>query len=229
MKNMSVWRSAAQAFHLIGQGPGAFFALSLKYFLVILLILAGGCVPGYALFKALYYKTLTDTTMFMWGFIGSIVWFFAALLISEGFFYRYCQQLLAFCKTGVLDRHVGSAGLRVSLRLSGLILCMFGAVIIGLMLLIVPGIILAVRLRYGMWVLIDQECSIVHALKTSYKLTEGYFWPLAGFSVFSALVGSKLIRIPFITPIAWLIDVHIYQALKTEHQNVSQNAPIEVI
>jgi len=58
---------------------------------------------------------------------------------------------------------------------------LFGvAVIVGLLLLIIPGIFLAVRLGLGEAVVIAEGKSGPAALRRSYELTRGRFWPLLG-------------------------------------------------
>lgn len=61
--------------------------------------------------------------------------------------------------------------------------------VIGLGLLIVPGIWFGVRFGFAPLILIDKEkCGVFEAFSKSYEITSGYFWPLLGLALLSFLV-----------------------------------------
>lgn len=61
--------------------------------------------------------------------------------------------------------------------------------VIGLCLLIVPGIWFMVRFAFAPIIMIDkEECGIIEAFKRSYALTEGHFWPLLGMGILAWLI-----------------------------------------
>ncbi|MEG1616250.1 MAG: hypothetical protein RR202_09130 [Bacteroidales bacterium] len=67
---------------------------------------------------------------------------------------------------------------------------LFGiATVIGISLLIVPGIWFLVRFGLAPMVIIDKEnTSVIEAFKESYRLTDGHSWPILGFYGVSILV-----------------------------------------
>lgn len=57
-------------------------------------------------------------------------------------------------------------------------------VVVGIILLIIPGIYLAVRLQFYKFIVIDNEnMGPVNALKKSMDITRGHFWKLLGFMI----------------------------------------------
>ncbi len=72
--------------------------------------------------------------------------------------------------------------------LVGSILYMF-AVAIGIILIILPGIYLAVRLQFYSYFIVEHEgMNAIDALKKSMAITEGKFWHLFGFMLLIILV-----------------------------------------
>lgn len=52
------------------------------------------------------------------------------------------------------------------------------AVVVGLLLLVVPGIVLAVRLQFYQYLIVDKNMGPLEALRTSWDMTDGSFWGL---------------------------------------------------
>jgi uncharacterized membrane protein len=61
-------------------------------------------------------------------------------------------------------------------------------VFVGFILLIIPGIILAVRLQYATYLIVDKNLGPIEALKTSWKLTRGNTWNLFFFGILLGLI-----------------------------------------
>lgn len=59
-----------------------------------------------------------------------------------------------------------------------------GAVFLGTLFFIIPGIWLAVRLQFYNFLIVDQRLKGIDALKESFDITKGYGWPLFFFSFF---------------------------------------------
>ncbi len=93
-------------------------------------------------------------------------------------------------------------------------------VLLGLILLILPGIFLGVRLQFYKYLILDENLNPVHALKRSWSITEGQVWHLIGYSlsVFGVLILGALalgigllVAIPTIT----FSSIHVYRTLAT--------------
>lgn len=65
------------------------------------------------------------------------------------------------------------------------------AVSIGIILLIVPGIYLAIRLQFYSAYIVEEDCGIMESLQKSWKLTEGQVMPL--FLLFLAMIGIAIV------------------------------------
>jgi uncharacterized membrane protein len=80
-------------------------------------------------------------------------------------------------------------------------------VIIGIIMLIVPGIIFACRLAFVPYLVIDRKMEAMEALKTSWELTKGHGWKifligLLGF--FIVIAGLIVLFFGIIISIMWI-------------------------
>jgi uncharacterized membrane protein len=96
--------------------------------------------------------------------------------------------------------------------LTGLII--FG----GFILLIIPGIYFAVRLKYACYLVVDKNLSPVDAVKESWKITKGSVWNLFFFGIVLCLINILgflcLIVGLFITvPLSMLATTFVYRKL----------------
>lgn len=93
------------------------------------------------------------------------------------------------------------------------------AVICGLVLLILPGIYLAIRLQFFSYVTVeDKHVGPIQALKRSWGMTHGKFWKLFGWSIvvfFVNLAGLLLLGLGllFTVPITALAYTELYKKL----------------
>lgn len=62
------------------------------------------------------------------------------------------------------------------------------AVMIGMILLIIPGIFIAMRCSQYMTAIVDRNMGIMESLSYSYQITRNNFWRLIGLSILGALV-----------------------------------------
>lgn len=93
--------------------------------------------------------------------------------------------------------------------------------LVGLLLFIVPGIIIAITLAFWSYLVIDRELGPIEALKESARLTRGRRWQLFVFFlllvIFNILGFLALIVGVFITiPVSTLASVHVFRALQQE-------------
>ena len=62
-------------------------------------------------------------------------------------------------------------------------------VIVGLILLVIPGIYLAIRLQFYKFLIVDKgDIGPIESLKESWKMTKGYAWNLFLFLILIALL-----------------------------------------
>lgn len=99
---------------------------------------------------------------------------------------------------------------------------LFGVIlIVGLILLIIPGIIWGVKYSMSVLVAVDRGLSPKDALKKSAELTRGYFWPLLSFYAVVAIVNSFTSNQDFLYgvlfllsfPLTLLAQVYVYRKL----------------
>jgi len=102
------------------------------------------------------------------------------------------------------------------------------AVVVGLLLLIVPGIIAALAFYFTQYLIVERKLWPFEALKESARITKGHRWQLALFSL--ALFGlnilgalALLIGLLVTIPVSMLAVVHVYRIL--EHK-ASEVAPV---
>lgn len=109
-------------------------------------------------------------------------------------------------------------------------------VLVGLVLLILPGIYLAVRLQFSPYLIVDDEnMGPIESLKKSMKLTQGIFWKLFGFSVVTLLfniAGALCFGIGLLItlPITGIAYTKLYRKLsetdKYHHDMHHHDAPV---
>ena len=97
---------------------------------------------------------------------------------------------------------------------------LFGIIIIvGLLLLIIPGIIWFIKYHYYWFLIVDKEMGPIEAIKHSGKITQGVKWDLFlfGWVVFGLiLVGllACLIGVFVTIPVAGVAGAYIYRKLE---------------
>jgi uncharacterized membrane protein len=96
------------------------------------------------------------------------------------------------------------------------------AVLLGTILLIVPGVYIAVRFKFFPYIVIENEnASIKDLIRMTYKLSTGHFWPLFFFLAIAAVLnvlGSLLFVIGLVVtvPVTVFASAYMYSRLK-EH------------
>lgn len=94
------------------------------------------------------------------------------------------------------------------------------AVVIGTVLLIVPGIYLALRLQFFTAFIVEEDCGIMESLKKSWALTEGQVMPLfllALAMIGIAIVGCILFFVGLIVaiPLIYMMQYYTFRKLNT--------------
>jgi uncharacterized membrane protein len=102
-------------------------------------------------------------------------------------------------------------------------------VVIGLFALIVPGIIIACRLAFVSYIVMDKKLDPIEAVELSWKLTRGHGWTifLMGFvSFFIILCGLILMIVGIFPAIMWVSSsfATLYQAVLKEKEK-----PVEAV
>ncbi len=92
------------------------------------------------------------------------------------------------------------------------------ATALGFVLLLVPGIILAIRLQFWPYFLVDKKVGPIEAIKMSWHATKGYSWDLVGFGLTMLalnLLGllALIVGIAVTAPITLLATAYVYRKL----------------
>jgi len=102
-------------------------------------------------------------------------------------------------------------------------LLVFALVAIGLFALIIPGIIIACRLAFVKYIVMDKKVDPIEAVEMSWKLTRGHGWTifLMGFvSFFIAIFGFCLMFVGIFPAIIWIASsfASLYQSVLLEKE-----------
>lgn len=104
-------------------------------------------------------------------------------------------------------------------------------VVLGLVLLIVPGIYLALRYQFFSYLIIDKNLGPIEALKGSAVMTDGVKWKLFGLSL--TLLGLNLLGVVALVvgllvtvPMSIMAYVYVYRALRDRTAVVPQGTPV---
>lgn len=102
------------------------------------------------------------------------------------------------------------------------------AVSIGIILLLVPGIYLAVRLQFCTQFIVEENCGITESLKKSWQLTEGQVMPLLLLlltMIGIALVGCILFFIGIFVamPLIYMMQCYVFRKLNAVSANEIQS------
>lgn len=91
-------------------------------------------------------------------------------------------------------------------------------VVVGLILLVIPGIVWAIKFRYYTYFMVDRRLGPIDALRASSKITEGVKWKLFFLGIVLALinlVGALLLLagLLFTIPLSLMAEVYVYRKL----------------
>jgi hypothetical protein len=103
---------------------------------------------------------------------------------------QYALIAAALRKLGLIGEGEGAAKLPA---MFGLLFVTNLATLIGVVLLIVPGVILAVRWSIVVPILLAERTTIREAMRQSWERTAGRFWPI--FGVFAIFTGALVVAV----------------------------------
>ncbi len=111
-------------------------------------------------------------------------------------------------------------------RYLGVSILMPLTVLAGLLLLIVPGIIWAVRFSFSPLIVVDTKTGPVKAMRESWAITKGNFWTLLGFWLVIGLIniaGLAVFGIGLLItiPISTFASVYVYRLLSQAKAGVT--------
>lgn len=96
------------------------------------------------------------------------------------------------------------------------------AVLLGFFCLVVPGIILAIRLSFVSYLVIDRKLGPLEAIHESWEMTRGHSWNLFGMgvaAVLAAILGLLCLVVGVLVAIAWIYCAHaVYYRCVEEQQ-----------
>jgi uncharacterized membrane protein len=104
-------------------------------------------------------------------------------------------------------------------------------VIIGLVLLVIPGIIAALGLMFTSYLIVDKNRGPIEAYKESWRITKGHRWQLASLVAMIVLLNilglvALVVGLLVTIPVSMLAMVHAYR--KLEH-GASEVTPVPVV
>ena len=98
--------------------------------------------------------------------------------------------------------------------------------IVGLILLVVPGIIVALMLMFTCYIVVDRNMGPIEALKESKRITKGHLGQLFGFFLLFLLINilgavALVVGLLVSVPVTMLAMVHAYRTLAQSGTSVS--------
>lgn len=106
-------------------------------------------------------------------------------------------------------------------------LLVFALVILGMFALIVPGIIIACRLAFVSYIVMDKKLDPIEAVELSWKLTKGHGWQIffMGFvSIFIVIFGLILMIVGILPAIMWVCSsfASLYESVLREKEKPAE-------
>jgi len=112
-------------------------------------------------------------------------------------------------------------------------LLVFALVVLGLFALIIPGIIIACRLVFVSYIIMDKKLDPIEAVELSWKLTKGHGWTIffMGFtSIFLIIFGLLLLIVGIFPAIMWVCSsfATLYQSVLQEKEKPAEQVTQQV-
>ncbi|WP_167607326.1 hypothetical protein [Maribellus sediminis] len=94
-------------------------------------------------------------------------------------------------------------------------------VILGVMLLVIPGIIVACRLAFVSYLVMDKDMEAMKAVEKSWQMTRGHGWKIFGMAILSFFIFFAGVIVFFVGAIVSLMWIHsafasLYQSVLNE-------------
>lgn len=149
-----------------------------------------------------------------WGSISQLIFSLVGLFLTVGFF-KIATEIVDNKNTNWTDLFKNGRFL-ITYFITHIIFALI--VLVGLILIIVPGIMWAVQFSFYPLFVIDRNLGPIDALKASSMITRGYKWQLAGFYILVIIgngIGFALFGIGaiFTIPFTLLTYAYIYRKL----------------
>lgn len=110
-------------------------------------------------------------------------------------------------------------------------LIVFALVILGLMMLIIPGIIVACRLVFVPYLVMDKNMEAMKAVEKSWQMTRGHGWSIFGMgilSIFIFIAGLLVFFVGVIFSFMWIKAAFASMYLAVSNENDDDN-PIPIL
>jgi uncharacterized membrane protein len=109
-------------------------------------------------------------------------------------------------------------------------LLVFALVIMGMFALIIPGIIIACRLAFVSYIIMDKKLDPIEAVELSWKLTKGHGWQIffMGFvSFFIVIFGFCMLIVGIFPAIMWICSsfASLYESVLIEKEKPVEAVP----
>jgi hypothetical protein len=106
-------------------------------------------------------------------------------------------------------------------------LLVFALVVLGLFALIIPGIIIACRLAFVSYIVMDKKLDPIEAVELSWKLTRGHGWKIFFMglaSFFIIIFGICLVIVGVFPAIVWICSsfASLYESVVTETEKPAE-------
>ncbi|MDQ1297126.1 MAG: hypothetical protein QG611_1105, partial [Bacteroidota bacterium] len=100
-------------------------------------------------------------------------------------------------------------------------------IVLGFFALIIPGIIIACRLVFVSYIVMDKKLDPIEAVELSWKLTRGYGWTIFGMgfvSIFILLFGLALMLVGVLPAMVWVSGsfASLYQSVLLEKEKPAE-------
>jgi uncharacterized membrane protein len=106
-------------------------------------------------------------------------------------------------------------------------LLVFALIVLGLFALLIPGIIIACRLAFVPYIIMDKKLDPIESVEMSWKMTKGYGWTVffLGFvSFFIIILGLLLFIVGIFPAIMWVSSsfASLYEAVLREREKTAE-------
>ena len=102
-------------------------------------------------------------------------------------------------------------------------LLVFALIVLGLFALVIPGIIIACRLAFVSYIVMDKKLDPIEAVELSWKMTKGHGWKIFFMglaSIFIMIFGLILLIVGLFPAIIWILSAFatLYQSVLIEKE-----------
>jgi len=106
------------------------------------------------------------------------------------------------------------------------------ATFMGLLLLVVPGIIIAIRVQFIGYFIYEEDMGPIAAIQASWEMTSGFTLDLFLFDLLLLainMLGLLCLGVGLFVslPVSWLAHAYVYRTLRARPQTVSAPAPLQ--